>query len=88
MIEALQKGAVMEAISILRTALKNLEEEGLEALSGEVYEGLTRIYWAIGDKKTAMQFARKTVEYRADFSPVLEPRNREEDLKAMIAGLD
>jgi len=88
MVEALQRGAVAEAVSILRKALQSLEAEGLEPLSGEVYEGLARIHWAVGDKATARQLAARAVGYRADFGPVLEPTDRRADLEAMIAGFE
>jgi len=88
MVAALQKGDVAEAVSILRTALQNLEEEGLEALSGEVYEGLARIHWAVGDKATARQLARTSIEYRASFGPVLEPTDRRAALEGLISGFE
>ena len=88
MVEALQRGAVQEAVDSLRRALKYLEQEGLEPLSADVYEGLARIYWAVRDKKRARVFARKAVDYRADFGETLAPSNRTADLEAMLKSFE
>ena len=84
MVAALQRGDVRGGINTLREALKVLEEEGLEPLSGEVYEGLARIYWAVGDKKAARKFAIKAVDYSADFGGSLEPSNRTADVEGLL----
>ena len=88
MVEALQKGDVRGAISILQDALKMLKEEGLEPVSGEIYEGLARIYWAVGDKKTGKEYARKAVDYHVDFDGALAPTNRTADLEIMLQGFE
>ena len=87
-VSAIQKGDVRGAINVLRDALKLLEQEGLVNLSGEVYESLARIYWAVGDKKRAREHAEKAVNYLADFDSLLEPRNRTEDLESMLRKFD
>ena len=86
MVKSLQKGNVREAVNILREALMYLEEEGLEALSGDIFEALARIQWAMGDKKRARENAQKAVDYRADFGGNLEPTNRARDLEVMLSG--
>ncbi len=88
MVEAIQRGDLRGAVSILRAALVDLETEGLEAISGDVHEGLARIFWAVGDKKTAREHGRKAVDYRADYGLGLEPRNRTADLESMLASFD
>ncbi|KAH8890657.1 hypothetical protein GQ53DRAFT_603754, partial [Thozetella sp. PMI_491] len=65
MVKALQRGDAKGAINILQEAIKSLQVEGLEALSGEVYESLARIYWVLGDKRRAREHAAKAVEYLA-----------------------
>ena len=85
MVQALSRGDIQGGIKTLRTALDDLEAEGLTPLAGEVYEGLATIYWVTGDKAKAMDMARTAVEYRADFGAALEPRNKTRDLEYMLA---
>lgn len=88
MVAALQKGDVRGAITTLVETLKHFEEEGLEALSGEIYEGLARIYWAVGEKKTAKDLARKAVEYRGDFGGGLAPVDHVAELEKILVAFD
>jgi len=85
MIESIQKGDLRGAVNHLVKALRYLEEEDLESVSGDIHESLARIYWLAGDKKTGRELARKAVDYRTDFGTSLEPRNRTADLEDMLA---
>jgi len=79
---ALEKWDIHKAIRIMEDRLVLLKEEGLEASSGEMHEGLARLYWILGDEEIAIGHARNAVDY-ADFG-YLELRNRTAEVLEML----
>jgi len=71
------------AVRILKESLKHMREEGLEAAATEVHESLGRIYWVLGENKTAAAHARKAIELRDNYGNI-DPMDREGEFDRMM----
>ena len=79
-IRTLEGGDIKKAIGYHREVIQAIKEEQLTPHLGDYYEVAARLYTAVGDKKSAAQFAKLAVEEYTAFGKGLEGK---EDLQAL-----
>jgi hypothetical protein len=88
MMAALTQGDIRGALQTIQMGLEYLEDEGLEGLSGDMYESLARIYWAMGQKKLARENGILSVGFRTDYGGNLEVVNKTRELEELLLSFD
>ncbi len=82
-IKAVEEQKFKEAIKHHREVIRAIEEEQLTPHLGDYYEVMSRLYSAVRDKKSAVNYAKMALEEFAEFGEGLEGK---EDLQMVAKG--
>jgi hypothetical protein len=85
-VAAIEQGDAVTSIKLFKEVLVHLEEEGLYPLYQEPYDILSKIYWAMGDRKEAMKYATLKLDNLDVYGPY-HPTNRTADLQDLVKEL-